>query len=47
MHTVLLIFMYLSRCKEKLYFSELQRFVCLFETKKKKVIKMSFYENVK
>lgn len=44
MHTVLLIFMYFCRCKEKLYFSE----VCLFETKrKKKVIKMrSFYEKM-
>ncbi|KAG7243359.1 hypothetical protein INR49_011815 [Caranx melampygus] len=32
---LLLIFMYFSRCKEKLYFSELQRCVCLKPKKKK------------
>lgn len=36
MHTVLLIFMYFSRCEEKLYFSELQRFVCLKQEKKRR-----------
>lgn len=40
MHTVLLIFMYFSRCKEKLYFGELQRFVWNWKKKTEKLIKM-------